>query len=231
MIRGIVTDIEGTTTSLSFVKDVLFPYARARVAEFVRNNAARPDVNALLDDVRTLAGDDLTDEQVITQLQHWIDEDRKITPLKSLQGLLWEQGYRDGAFRGHVYRDAVEALRDWRRRGMALYVYSSGSVQAQKLLYGHSDHGDLSTLFDGFFDTRVGAKTEADSYRTIAVALQLPPASILFLSDSEPELDAARAAGMQTCWLRRDGELDARAAHRQVRDFTGISLRQDGQAT
>lgn len=222
MIQAILTDIEGTTSSLSFVKDVLFPYARRHLAEYVASQRDNPDVRRCLDEVRALAGAELTDAQVIEQLLRWIDEDRKITPLKTLQGMIWAEGYKSGAFQGHVYDDAVEKLRAWQQRGLRLFVYSSGSVYAQKLIFGHTAFGDLTPLFEGYFDTTIGGKREADSYRKIASAIKAPPQDILFLSDIKEELDAATAAGMQTVWLVRDGVIDPQAPHRQIKNFTAI---------
>lgn len=223
MITAIVTDIEGTTSSLSFVKDVLFPYAREHLPEFVRSHQDDSRVAQLLDDVRAEIGrPDLDNEGVIAQLIEWIDRDRKITPLKALQGLIWEAGYRDGAFHGHIYDDALAALQRWHDQGVRIYVYSSGSVYAQKLLFGHTRAGDLTPLFSGYFDTRIGAKTQAESYRSIAKELGLPGQEILFLSDVEAELDAAATAGMRTCWVVREGALDPGARHRQVADFDHI---------
>jgi len=222
MITAIVTDIEGTTSSLSFVKDVLFPYAREHMAEFVRSHGRDAAVRKLLDAVQAEVGKPLSDAECVTQLQRWIDADKKITPLKALQGMIWEAGYRNGDFTGHVYEDAVRNLRLWREQGIALYVFSSGSVQAQRLIFGYSDFGDLTPLFSGYFDTTIGAKREADAYRKIAAAVTAPPAQILFLSDIKEELDAAQAAGLHTVWLVRDGSVDAGAAHAQVRDFDAV---------
>jgi enolase-phosphatase E1 len=225
VIRAVLTDIEGTTSSLSFVKDVLFPYARAHLAAFVREHAQDPRVAPQLEAVRREAGDPvLSPEAVIDHLIDWIDQDRKITPLKALQGMIWENGYRNGDFQGHIYPDAEQVLRDWQARGLALYVYSSGSVQAQKLLFAHTAFGDLTPLFDGYFDTTVGGKLDVGSYRAIAAAIGIAPAEILFLSDVRAELDAAAAAGCRTTWLVRDDSPDPRAAHRQVRDFRDIDI-------
>ena len=146
MIKAIVTDIEGTTSSLSFVKDVLFPYAREHMADFVRSHADEPEVKAQLEEVRRIAAAALELDGVIDQLIQWIDADQKITPLKALQGMIWESGYRSGAFTGHVYADAAAALRRWHEQGLRLYVFSSGSVKAQQLIFGHSDFGDLATV-------------------------------------------------------------------------------------
>ena len=225
MIKALVTDIEGTTSSLSFVKDVLFPYARAHLATFVRDHAQDAGVALQLDAVRREAGDpSMSQDAVIDQLIAWIDQDRKITPLKALQGMIWENGYRNGDFQGHIYADAEQTLRDWHTRGLALYVYSSGSVQAQKLLFAHTGFGDLTPLFDGYFDTTVGGKQESGSYRAIAAAIGVAPAEILFLSDIQAELDAAAAAGCRTVWLVRDDSPDPQAAHHQVRDFREIDV-------
>jgi len=222
VIRAIVTDIEGTTSSLSFVKDELFPYAHARLARYVREHAGDAPVRAILADVAREAGRELDDEEAIAQLLAWSDADRKVTPLKALQGLIWAEGYDDGTLKGHLYPDAVEALRRWHGRGLRLYVFSSGSVPAQKLLFGHTAWGDLTPLFSGYFDTRIGAKHEAESYARIAGEAGLAPGEILFASDIGAELDAARTAGMQTVQVVREGALDAGCAHRQVRDLAGV---------
>ena len=223
MIHVIVTDIEGTTSSLSFVKDVLFPYARERMADFVQTHGHEADVAKLLSEVGKDAGRSLSDTETIAQLLRWIDEDRKITCLKALQGMIWEQGYRQGDFKGHVYADAAKYLRQWQARGLLLYVYSSGSVYAQKLLFAHSDAGDLTPLFSGYFDTTMGMKRDASSYAKIVQAIGQPAAHILFLSDIIEELDAAASSGMQTGWLVRDGALPTHATHFPARDFDTIN--------
>lgn len=224
MIRAIVTDIEGTTSSLSFVKDVLFPYARARLPAFVAAHAKSQPVRAQLQAVAEAVGRPLSDAEACAQLIQWIDEDRKITPLKALQGMIWEAGYRQGDFQGHVYEDAVRYLRHWKARGIALYVFSSGSVHAQKLLFAHTAYGDLTPLFSGYFDTTIGSKRETGAYRRIAQAIGAPPGEILFLSDIREELDAARSVGMQTCWLVRDGMPPADPPHPVATDFDAIAV-------
>jgi enolase-phosphatase E1 len=223
MIRAILTDIEGTTTDIAFVHKVLFPYARARIGDYLRAHAGEPFVREQLTAVSREAGCELSLDEAIAQLVRWIDEDRKITPLKALQGAIWEQGYRNGDFTGHVYPDAGRKLREWHAAGKKLYVYSSGSVQAQKLIFGHTPYGDLTPLFSGYFDTLVGGKRETESYRRIAQEVGLPAGEILFLSDVGEELDAARAAGLQTAWLVRDGMPDPAARHPQHRDFDSIT--------
>lgn len=223
MIRAILTDIEGTTSSISFVKDVLFPYARERIAEFLRCNAEDPHVVPYLNDVRLLTDAELDLEGVINQLKAWIDTDQKITPLKALQGLIWEEGYAKGDFHGHIYPDAVEYLRNWHAAGIRLYVYSSGSVHAQRLLFGHTEYGDLTPLFSGYFDTMIGAKVDTRSYQRIHEEIGLPAQEILFLSDIPTELDAAREAGMQAVQLVRDDDVPT-SSHPAVTDFSQIQL-------
>jgi enolase-phosphatase E1 len=223
VIRNILTDIEGTTSSIRFVHEVLFPYARKRMADFIRANADEASVRQQLQAVDHEAGEKLSLEQAIGLLQQWIDADRKITPLKALQGMIWEAGYRQGDFTGHVYEDAARNLRNWHERGYGLYVYSSGSVQAQQLLFGYSDFGDLTPLFSGWFDTRIGHKRDRLSYEAIAVQIGGRSSEVLFLSDIPEELDAAGAAGMQTRWLVREvTQVDPHAAHLQVKDFDSI---------
>lgn len=225
MLRAVVTDIEGTTSSLSFVKDVLFPYARTRLADFVRAHRHEPAVRAELDAVRALVGGTLTDEDVTVQLLQWSEEDRKVAPLKALQGMIWEAGYRRADFTGHVYPDAVEALKAWKARGLGLYIYSSGSIHAQKLLFAHTAWGDLTPLFSGYFDTTTGGKREPESYRRIAGLVGWLATEMLFLSDVKEELDAAKAAGFMTWQVVRatDGTLPA-AGHPHARDLGEIAL-------
>jgi len=222
MITAIVTDIEGTTTSLSFVKDVLFPYAHTHLAEYVNLHKNETSVRQLLDEANRIIGGGQSDEQIVKQMLVWIDEDKKVTPLKSLQGLIWEHGYKSKAYTGHMYADAIEYLNKWHANGIKLYVYSSGSVYAQKLLFAHTDAGDLTPLFTDYFDTHIGQKRETQSYQNITQALDLPANEILFLSDIKEELDAARQAGMQTCWLVRDSEFTPGSEHPQVFSFKDI---------
>ncbi|MBM7059282.1 acireductone synthase [Pseudomonas sp. UL073] len=222
-IKAILTDIEGTTSAVSFVFDVLFPYAAAHLPEFVLAHAEQPEVAAQLDAVRAEAGEPQASvERVIDILLQWIAEDRKATPLKALQGMVWQQGYQAGQLKGHVYPDAVEALKRWHEEGYALYVYSSGSIQAQKLIFGCSVAGDLSPLFSGYFDTTSGPKREAASYARIVAAIGVAADEVLFLSDIVEELDAAEQAGLQTIGLARDG--GALAGHEAVASFAVIDL-------
>ncbi|WDH33756.1 acireductone synthase [Pseudomonas chlororaphis] len=220
-IKAILTDIEGTTSAVSFVFEVLFPYAARHLPDFVRKHASRADVAEQLQAVREASGEPAADvERVIEILLGWIAEDRKATPLKALQGMVWEQGYRAGQLKGHVYPDAVAALQRWHQAGYRLYVYSSGSIQAQKLIFACSTAGDLSLLFSGFFDTTSGPKREVQSYQRITQAIGCAPGQILFLSDVVQELDAARSAGLATCGLVREGGV--LAGHANVASFADI---------
>ncbi|EHJ94829.1 Enolase-phosphatase E1 [Vreelandella boliviensis LC1] len=219
-----MTDIEGTTTDISFVHKVLFPYAHAKLPDFLRANSSTPAVAEQIDAVRSEMGEpDATLETVIAQLLQWIETDQKVTPLKALQGMVWADGYQRGDFTGHLYSDVTPALRQWKEDGKALYVYSSGSVQAQKLLFGYSDEGDLTPLFSGYFDTHIGHKRDADAYQRIVAELDLPPEAVLFLSDVVEELDAAKQAGMQTLQLVREGT-QAGTTHACVTRFDEIAL-------
>lgn len=224
MIKAIVTDIEGTTSSISFVHEVLFPYARARIADFVRaNEASLQDIFA---EVRREAGYDGLDlEGIIEMLIGWIDADQKITPLKTLQGRIWKAGYEEGALKGHIYDDAALGLKRWKAAGFDLYVYSSGSIAAQKLLFAHTQEGDLTPLFSGYFDTTTGPKIESVSYSKIAGQIGLPLGQILFLSDSIAELDSASAAGMNVFLLDRDGKAGA-CDYPRVASFDEIILQE-----
>ena len=224
MIKAILTDIEGTTSAIAFVHETLFPYARSRIAAFVREHADRSDVRMQLDEVARIEGRVLTPDEAGVVLQGWIDEDRKATPLKALQGMIWARGYADGALKGHVYPDAPEYLRRWRNQSLDLYVYSSGSVEAQKQIFGHTDYGDLTPLFSGYFDTRVGGKREAASYRAILRQIGLSGPDVLFLSDIGEELDAAREAGLHTCQLLRDTQTLAAPSHPQAADFSAVAV-------
>ena len=230
MQTTILTDIEGTTSSISFVKDVLFPYARRKLPAFVAAHADAPEVRHWLDMVATEHGAMCDDAMIVETLQGWIDQDRKHTALKALQGMIWQAGYRDADFTAHIYPDAAPALRDWHARGYPLYVYSSGSVPAQKLFFGHSDAGDLTPLFSDWFDTEVGGKREADSYRRIVQAIGVPAGEILFLSDVVEELDAARDAGLQTRLIDRLDDYplprtgQATNGHERVENFQQIQL-------
>ncbi len=198
MIRAVLTDIEGTTSSIGFVTDILFPYARARLSDYVMTH--QEELAPLL---ATVPGD------AVTTLLTWSDADAKQTALKDIQGRIWAEGYANGSLSGHVYPDAAEALRRWHAADVKLAVFSSGSIRAQKLIFEHSDQGNLAPLFSWWFDTTTGPKREASSYTAISAAMEMPPGEILFLSDMAAEVDAAKLAGMQTLLIdRQDGHGD-----------------------
>jgi enolase-phosphatase E1 len=228
MATRILTDIEGTTSSISFVRDVLFPYARRALPGFVREHGNEPEVRRWLDQVAMENGGVCSDDMIVETLQGWIDEDRKHTALKALQGLVWAAGYRNADFTAPLYPDASERLRAWHAEGRALAVYSSGSVPAQKLLFAHTDVGDLTPCFSAWFDTEVGQKRAPESYRNIARALGRAAGGIVFLSDVVEELDAARDAGMRTILVDRREDYptprtgEALHGHPRVTSFADI---------
>ncbi len=212
----IITDIEGTTTPISFVQQVLFPYARARLPGFCAAHAQDP----VMAEVARLA----SGRPPLEALLGWMDEDAKVTPLKTIQGMIWAEGYRLGELKGALYADVAPALRRWHAAGLRLFVYSSGSEEAQKLLFGHSEAGDLTPLFQGFFDTRTGAKRDPASYRAICRAAGAAPAETLFLSDVEAELDAATMAGLIACQLVRAADgTRASQRHPHAADFEAVA--------
>jgi enolase-phosphatase E1 len=214
-IDHVLLDIEGTTCPVSYVSTVLFPYASAHLESYLQAYHEDPHVQAVVNDARKAwENDDEAiaaglhmggTESVVPYLRWLISIDRKFTPLKDLQGMIWSDGYASGDLQGPLFADVAPALQRWRRQGLALSVYSSGSITAQQLLYGHSIAGDLRPLFSGWYDTRIGPKSESDSYKAISQQLNCPPARILFISDANAELNAARAAGMHVLFSDRPG--------------------------
>lgn len=201
-VEAVLLDIEGTVTPISLVRDSLFPYARMRLPDFVAAHADDAAVQAALAETRELE----PEADPVATLLRWSDLDQKVTPLKTLQGLIWREGYASGDLVAQFYPEVPESLTFWKREGLPLYVYSSGSVEAQRGIFGHSQAGDLVPLFSGFYDTRVGPKRERASYESIRLEIGLPAGLILFLSDVEAELDAAAAAGFRTCQLVREAD-------------------------
>lgn len=192
---AIILDIEGTTTSISFVYDALFPFARARMRRFL---SARFDDPGVREDVARLGDGSARDAESAAEIAIGLmDADVKDTGLKGLQGRIWVDGYASGELRGHVFPDVPAALRDLARRQIPVYIYSSGSVAAQKLLFGHSEAGDLTPLLRGYFDTTTGSKREAASYRAIGSAIGRAPGALLFVTDSLDEARAAREAELR----------------------------------
>ncbi len=228
--RVILTDIEGTTSSISFVKNVLFPYARRALPAFIAEHGQEPEVRRWLDAVATEIGAACQDSLIVETLQGWIDQDRKHTALKALQGMIWAEGYQRGDYTAHFYPEVAAVLSGWHASGLKLYVYSSGSVPAQKLFFGFSDAGDLTGMVSGWFDTVIGGKREADSYRRIVQDIGVPAGEIVFLSDVVEELDAAREAGLQTRLLDRLDDYplpragEASHGHERVENFQQILI-------
>ena len=222
-LRAILLDIEGTTTPAAFVHEVLFPYAREHAKEFLTNNFAVKEVQADVALLREEHASDvskhlqpplLSDEidSIVAYVEWLIVRDRKSTGLKSLQGKIWRQGYVDGSLKAPVFADVGPALERWSGAGLSINIFSSGSVLAQQLLFAHTDAGDLTRFIDNYFDTNIGKKGDADSYRRIAAALGLQSSEILFISDIVAELDAASEAGMKTL-------LSLRTSHQAIHSF------------
>jgi len=208
-LRAILLDIEGTTTPIAFVHDVLFSYARDHVREFLAENPDAEEIALLREEhvVDVSEAPPLTDqiESVAAYVEWLIKLDRKSTALKSLQGKIWRQGYQDGSLKSQVFADVKPAFERWRERGLRIGIFSSGSVLAQQLLFAHTEAGDLTPFIDSYFDTKVGKKGDAESYRRIAEAMGLEPDEILFVSDVVLELEAASEAGMKTLLSIRPG--------------------------
>jgi enolase-phosphatase E1 len=257
-IRGVLLDIEGTTTPIAFVHEVLFSYARSQVRSFLTEHFGSAE---LLADLQQLREEHATDvkqnrqppalgdlgvdvdvdvegevdgprdaeiDSLVEYVSWLIDRDRKSTGLKSLQGKIWKQGYSDGTLKAELFADVAPALERWRHAGLKIGIFSSGSSLAQKLLFAHTEAGDLTGFIDNYFDTTVGSKTDVASYRRIASALRLPAHDVLFISDVAPELDAAGAAGMQTLLCVRPGNHAQPFAEQYqiIRDFDGIPFAQ-----
>lgn len=224
MIKYILTDIEGTTTSISFVVDCLFPYFLEHfdeVKDSVQNEFVQHQIEKVKSTVLEEENKDISTEQALDYLITWCKNDRKHPALKALQGMVWEKAYQNGSIKGHVYPEVAAALKRWKSKGITLGIYSSGSVAAQKLLFGFSEAGDLNGLFSHNFDTAVGHKRTTESYENIKKEIHQEASAILFLSDIEEELDAASKAGFQTIKLIRPGT-EAVSKYNMAKDFDEI---------
>jgi enolase-phosphatase E1 len=245
LVRGILLDIEGTTSSISFVYDVMFPYVRKHLTFEVLTNWEEPEYIAACEAIaRDLGHESLAAwlaahrlsrdnplraaDVVCREVVRQMDADLKATGLKQLQGLIWQTGFESGALKAHVYDDVPPALAGWSAAGKDVRIYSSGSVQAQKLFFGHTIAGNLLPHFRGHYDTTTGPKKEAESYRRIAADFGLAPGEIQFASDVVAELDAARAAGLATVLVVRPGNASGQTSsgppHAQVASFTDLVL-------
>jgi enolase-phosphatase E1 len=219
-VQAVLCDIEGTTSSLSFVHDVLFPLSYDQMEDFIKENWNSDLIRQELQQIKSEDPD-----EVIKTLRSWINEDRKEGALKSIQGKIWKNAFESGKIRGHVYQDVLPNFRKWRDSNVKICIFSSGSIEAQKLLFRHSEAGDLSQFISSYFDTTTGPKREATSYKKIASELSLPATSILFLSDIQSELDAARNAGMLTTQLLREPATPKNfSGHPIVNSFDEIKL-------
>ncbi len=231
-IAAILMDIEGTTSGIGFVQNVLYPYSLKHIGPFLREQREERDVSRVLVRLSNSTGIPMHDlEGMIRQLQKWIRDDEKDPELQTLQGMIWEKAYKQGLFLAHVYEDVPEALQHWQQEERNLYVFSSSSVKAQQLFFRYSDFGDMRLLFSGYFDSAAGARHDVDTYRKIASAIALPARAILFISDDRQELDAAAEAGMLTTWVIRpqDTSLDPervklKTNHPVVTSFQQIQL-------
>ena len=237
--QHLLLDIEGTTCPVSFVSDVLFPFAKQELSQYIKQHWDKSPHDKPIQTAKKEWLDDQSPESIqlkqqvmqggteeidalIQYLKHLISIDKKSTALKDLQGRIWEHGYNNGDLKSQLYPETAECLREWREQGITLSVYSSGSIQAQKLLYRHSPAGDLEKVFSHWFDTHTGPKKSTESYRTIAKQLQSSPNKIWFVSDNGSECDSARSAGMHTLFSLRKGNPD-----RDPRDHTVVqSLRE-----
>ena len=239
--RGILLDIEGTTSSVRFVYDVMFPAVREQLERFLAETWESPETRAACEviandaqyasvddwfEVLQASADQTRQAMVRTEVLRLMDADAKVTGLKQLQGLIWQRGFENGELRAHVYDDVPPALQDWHRAGLDVRIYSSGSIQAQKLFFGHTEQGSLLAYFRGHYDTTTGPKREASSYSAIAKQFEFPAAEILFVSDVPAELDAARQAGMQTALCIRPGNAAVKSGHRhaELRSFAEIQI-------
>ena len=224
-MKYILMDIEGTTTSISFVHDILFPYSVERISTYVITHKNDSQVENILSEVKKTTLEEqklvLDDQQLINQLIEWVKIDRKHPALKKLQGMIWSEGYRNGELKGHVYQDVPHALKLWKETGKNIGIYSSGSIEAQKDLFSHSIYGDLNIFISNNFDTTSGLKRDENSYQNISRELRIDPNEILFLSDISEELDAAKLSGFKTTQLLRLEDIPY-SGHDQVKTFKDI---------
>ena len=234
----VLLDVEGTVSPLSYVHDVMFPYARTEARAFIQAHADRADVISALNQMAADAGlsslaewcpssypSEAAFDWITKEIHALMDADAKITGLKQLQGLIWKQGFHGGELRSTLFSDVVKAFEQWSKRGLQVRIYSSGSVQAQRLFFGHSEYGDLTHYLSGYYDTTIGGKRVTKSYSAIALDSGVSPSSILFLSDVVEELDAARECGIKTCLVIRPGNTEAAEnGHQKCNSFDEITF-------
>ncbi len=227
-IKAILLDIEGTTTPIDFVHKTLFPFAKDRIAAYVtanfdriRDELAQLKTEHAKESSYPAEFDETSPRSVSDYLRFLIDDDRKSTPLKSLQGKIWQEGYESGELKSEVFDDVPPALERWRSEGKTIAIYSSGSELAQQLIFRYTDHGDLTEFISRYFDTKIGKKRAFESYRNIADELGIDSGALLFVSDVLPELDASRTAGFQTAHTIRQGNapISEEHSHTVIRSF------------
>ena len=220
-MKALLFDIEGTTTDIKFVHKVLFPYAKEKMKSFLETTNSS-EVTRVIEKIKE--NYNVQDKnEVLDLLITWIKEDKKITELKELQGILWEKGYKNQDYKAHLYPEVKACFKNWKDAGLKLYIYSSGSAKAQKLLFSYSELGDLTPLLSGYFDTHMGAKQEAQSYKNILKEININADEVTFFSDIEAELDAASEVGIKTFHLNRDGLYNT-SKHRLVNNFNEVKF-------
>jgi enolase-phosphatase E1 len=243
-LKCVLLDIEGTTTPIDFVFKTLFPFARARMKEYLTRSWASAELQADIAQLRVEQAADsaqglnppaLVGESSAEQIEsavayiHWLmDRDRKSTPLKAIQGRIWQEGYLAGELLSEVFDDVPLAFARWREQNRLICIYSSGSALAQKLLFAHTNAGDFTGYISRYFDTTIGHKTDASSYRRIADELRLAPTEVVFISDAPAELDAADEAGMRTILAVRPGNrpIESQVWYLVSSDFTTLWFNQ-----
>ncbi len=226
MEKVILLDIEGTIAPISFVKEVMFPYSKNKLETFLKENKDKEEIKKIIEEIKKIEGRDLTLEEIIETLKRWIDEDKKITPLKDLQGYIWKEGFEKGELKAPIYDDAIEKIKEWKNKGYKIYIYSSGSVQAQKLFFSNTNYGNILNMFNGHFDTKIGNKKDKSSYIKIAKEIGVKPEEIIFLSDDEKEIESSIKAGMRGIKVSREGDKPfiENYPYEQIRSFKELNF-------
>lgn len=222
-MKAILLDIEGTTTPIDFVHKTLFPFAKEKTGDYVKDHLA--ELNAEITQLEVEYHRDFTNqiygrnfdakipESIAEYLKFLIEVDRKSTPLKSIQGKIWQAGYESGELKSVMFEDVPRAFERWYQKGKTIAIYSSGSVLAQKLIFKHSNFGDLSRYISAYFDTNIGHKRERQSYENIAEKMQNRKQEILFISDVLEELEAAHSTGLESILSDRKGNSQITKKH------------------
>jgi len=226
-LKAIILDIEGTVAPISFVKEVMFPYSKKKMKQFIQKNKDNEKVRQILDEVKEIENKNLTEDEVAEVLIKWINEDKKIAPLKEIQGMIWKEGFETGELKAPLYEDAYNKMKIWREKNIPMYIYSSGSVEAQKLFFSYTNYGNILDWFKGHFDTRnAGNKKEKSSYEKIAEKIKLKPEDILFLSDNIDEIRAAAEAGFQVVKVSRPEDVPylENLPYKQIKSFKELNF-------